>query len=293
MIFPHWPDLSGCPKIKWVPENVKGSKGSQRDIDYIIHWSMFRGVGLCICGASIIISITPPGVERALHLWKKSSAWFPYGYGLLVIAIQSLRQGRTSLCPLCQTALFWQHSRTGTNSTTDTSGNVSKLFPRKSTWTPNPGASKTLDLNCEKILLDVKQLRLKTLKYSNLTPEERQGLSQHQRRTDIVIKLIDKGEIVIVWRKDLYIAEGNKQLRYPSFYQPRTQDGTVDNNHVVKSTTTTLILQGGISSWNSDVLIHPWQLLGQTYFLYATENTQIGQFQENYSINSYRAHKSY
>jgi hypothetical protein len=36
----------------------------------------------------------------------------------------------------------------------------------------------------------------------------------------IVIKPADKGGAVVVWRRDLYLAEAERQLSNPSFYRP-------------------------------------------------------------------------
>jgi len=53
-------------------------------------------------------------------------------------------------------------------------------------------------------------------------------------RDDIVIKPADKGGAIVVWRKDLYIQEVEKQLNDSEFYEPDEKDMTEENNQIVK-----------------------------------------------------------
>ena len=49
-------------------------------------------------------------------------------------------------------------------------------------------------------------------KYSNLTPEKRVALFDLKNDKTIVIKGADKGLVVVVWDRDDYIQEAEKQL---------------------------------------------------------------------------------
>lgn len=55
-----------------------------------------------------------------------------------------------------------------------------------------------------------------------------------RKRDDIVIKPADKGGAIVVWRKDLYVEEVNKQLNNSEFYVKTTSDATPQNAAKVK-----------------------------------------------------------
>lgn len=107
----------------------------------------------------------------------------------------------------------------------------------KKDWTPNEGEYPILDAFIHATKTEISQLDLQSgNKLNNLTPKERQALSALHKREDIVIKPADKGGAVTVWRKDLYIAEANRQLSDTSFYQHLDHDETDDNNNIVSQT---------------------------------------------------------
>ena len=70
--------------------------------------------------------------------------------------------------------------------------------------------------NC---LTEIPSLIFTPLKRSNLTPEEFRTLTNLQRRDDIVIKLTNKGDAVVMWDRNFYIEEAYKQLNNPTYYQ--------------------------------------------------------------------------
>ena len=69
--------------------------------------------------------------------------------------------------------------------------------------------------------------------HSNFTKEEHQALDHLKNNEDILIKKADKGGAVVVWRKDLYIAEGERQLNDVESYQVLNSDNTDENNRIV------------------------------------------------------------
>ena len=103
---------------------------------------------------------------------------------------------------------------------------LDKLFPKKSSWTPNPGHYNALDLYIDKCRYEISRLNFKTSPArSNLSRQEWSTLTSLKKRNDIVIKPADKGGKVVVWRKDLYIQEGYSQLLTNS-YQHLDKDRT-------------------------------------------------------------------
>ena len=64
-------------------------------------------------------------------------------------------------------------------------------------------------------------------KYNNLTSKERQALHYLKNDNNIVIKGVDKGSavlVVLVWDKELYIKETEKQLRDSDAYEEVPDD---------------------------------------------------------------------
>lgn len=70
--FLNWPGLSGKPSLKWVPENVLGSKSGWCDIGYIINWV---SIGLLKYGANIKYSILLKVLKRFLHIFTRLGAY--------------------------------------------------------------------------------------------------------------------------------------------------------------------------------------------------------------------------
>lgn len=123
---------------------------------------------------------------------------------------------------------------------------LSKYAP-KSTWSPpdDQQSAVTRYVNaCRSQLPD-----LSTLPHSrnnNLKPDEREALKSLRNRSDIVIKPADKGGAVVVWKKELYLAEVNKQLSNSEFYSNLPHDTTNDNNEVIRDTIRKEITDGNL-----------------------------------------------
>lgn len=117
-----------------------------------------------------------------------------------------------------------------------------KLQPKHSTWTPPPGQLKTLDSTIEKARNEViSQLKRKRHINRNITSQEHQALQSLRDNDNIVIKQADKGGAVVVWRKDLYRAEAERQLSDTSSYQLLEKDQSSNHQTIIKSTVTGFI----------------------------------------------------
>ena len=93
-----------------------------------------------------------------------------------------------------------------------------RLFKKPSFREP-PRTNFEVEYFIKKCSNDIQNLKLRPLFYSNLSREERLALQQLRKRDDLVIKPADKGGAVVVWRRDLYIAEAQRQLQNPSHYK--------------------------------------------------------------------------
>ena len=61
-------------------------------------------------------------------------------------------------------------------------------------------------------------------KYNNLTSKERQALYDLKKDKNILNKGADKGSVVVVWDKEDYIKEAEKQLGYNDVYEEVPDD---------------------------------------------------------------------
>ena len=108
-----------------------------------------------------------------------------------------------------------------------TDDGFSKYLEKLNRFTPKAGEYEAVDTfikNCRK---EVKKLNvMKPIKERNISATEQKAIESLQKRTDIVIKPADKGGAVCVWRKDLYIEEGMKQLNDDKFYKHLEHDNT-------------------------------------------------------------------
>ena len=105
-------------------------------------------------------------------------------------------------------------------------------------WTPNPGQCKVLGK-----IIDQTRRKLepyfvpKPLKFSNISKEECMSISSLKKREDIIMKSADKGGAVVVWRKDPYISEAERQLSdttaYTEVYQDPIEENQIEIYHTV------------------------------------------------------------
>ena len=108
------------------------------------------------------------------------------------------------------------------------------LKPSPSNWTPPPGKFAALDYYISKCRRKVKMLDFKQrVTKTNLSPQEKEALFSLRQRNDVVVKPADKGGAVVVWARDLYIQEAERQLSDSAFYQKLDRDLTMDHNNKV------------------------------------------------------------
>ena len=91
-------------------------------------------------------------------------------------------------------------------------------FRSKSSWKPSTGHR-----NLEVFLSSVEKKLFEdigiSLRYSNLSTEEWKAIRSLADNRSIVIKKADKGFAVVVWERNDYIKEAEKQLGGKSVYQ--------------------------------------------------------------------------
>ena len=72
------------------------------------------------------------------------------------------------------------------------------------------------------------------LSYSNLTKEERLALNFLRDDTSIVIKEAEKGSGVVVWDREDYLKEAEKQLGDKETYEGLSSDSVTPMTNIVK-----------------------------------------------------------
>ena len=123
-----------------------------------------------------------------------------------------------------------------------------KLQPRRSTWTPPEGKFHSLDLFIRKCRHDINTVISRTTSKSpassNLSESEKAAVRNLRNNTDIVIKPADKGGAIVVWKRDLYIAEGLRQMGDATFYEEIDADPTDEHQNTIVNSVNTLIHDG-------------------------------------------------
>ena len=170
---------------------------------------------------------------------------------------------------------------------------IIKLQPSCSTWTPPEGSFPALDLFIKKCRHDVsavlKKEAAKPALSSNLSAEEKIALNKLRNNKDYVIKSADKGGAVVVWRRDLYIAEGLRQLDDTEFYEEIDIDPTNDYQNIVRKTVSKMI---HTSKLPADAIALVYTEEPQvTYLLHVTQDPQTGKPWAPYRIYNQLPHR--
>ena len=92
------------------------------------------------------------------------------------------------------------------------------VFAPKSTWKP-PKGHPNLEFFLSQIEKELFELAETSLGYSNFSKEAWQAMRALANDRSIVIKKADKGSCVVVWDRDDYIAEAEKQLSDENIYK--------------------------------------------------------------------------
>ena len=125
------------------------------------------------------------------------------------------------------------------NETTPEFSTTPALNP-KSTW-KLPNGSPSLEIFLIQIEKDLFEMSKTTLGYYNFSKEESQPLRSLADDRNIVIKKAYKGSCVVVWDRNDYIAEAEKQLNNKSVYnnvifkEKILQDLAETNNNIFRS----------------------------------------------------------
>ena len=91
-------------------------------------------------------------------------------------------------------------------------------FSTKSTWNP-PKGHPCLEVFLSQVENEFFQITKQDLRYSNSSKEEWRALRSLADDASIVIKKADKGSCVVVWDRNDYVLEAEKQLNDPSVYR--------------------------------------------------------------------------
>ena len=99
---------------------------------------------------------------------------------------------------------------------------ISNPFKKKSTFNPK-GKDAAIELYLSRLEEEIMAIDTK-LSYSNFTKEERLALNSLRDDTSIIIKEADKGSGVVVWDREDYLKEAEKQLGDKETYEELSSD---------------------------------------------------------------------
>ena len=177
----------------------------------------------------------------------------------------SIRKDVSSFCRRLRLRLHFGDSDDTDNTSTE---DVFHSFQSKrSPWTPKPGENKVLDGVIESINSDMERLLPpKPSPLRNLSLDEQKALFSLKKNKNLIIKPADKGGATVVWRRDLYIAEAEKQLSDQTAYTELPIDPTSEIQTLVKKTLTTLISEKNLPE-SAKALLHPCPQTSNFYLL--------------------------
>ena len=105
------------------------------------------------------------------------------------------------------------------------------------------------------------------INYSNLTKEERKALYSPRDDTSIVIKEVDKGSAVVVWDREDYLAEAEKQLDDKNVYKKVTKEVEDSLEKTITEVLGKVRKRGDISDSTLDYFLVNNSKLGRFYLL--------------------------
>ena len=112
----------------------------------------------------------------------------------------------------------------------------SKNFKIPSAFHPPPGANRKLDHFLEQTQDSIIQHNChKTRPKSNLPKALRDALVELQNNNEVIIKPADKGGAVVLWDRQAYIEEGNRQTSNATHYLPLAKDLTPEYEEEISS----------------------------------------------------------
>ena len=100
-------------------------------------------------------------------------------------------------------------------------------FRAKSSWIPPDSECGNIEKYLQKVDNDLIKLHNNTKgNPDNLTPNEMKALSELRANKNIIIKRADKGGRIVLWPREMYLAEARKQLADEQYYSNVPKDHT-------------------------------------------------------------------
>ena len=135
----------------------------------------------------------------------------------------------------------------GSQEEEESSDLLNEFKKKKKKFTPKSGEFEAVDNYISTCKKEISKVNLsESTKKKNMSSDDIKGLQSLKRRNDVVIKPADKGGAVVVWRKDLYLDEGKKQLSDEQFYERLDNDQTVNIQEKLVSEIKSLIREGSL-----------------------------------------------
>lgn len=192
------------------------------------------------------------------------------GKGLNFVPLQKQPDEFSVRCDInsfCRRLRLKYHFRDNTDAEPTSPDPFTNLQKKRSNWIPAPGANKVLDQVIDSITHDVERLLPRKLHSSNnITQGELAALRTLKNNRDLIIKSADKGGATVVWRRDLYVAEAERQLCDPSSYVQLDGDPTATYQKTVTTEVKSLI-QTKVLPATASNLIHPGPRIPNFYML--------------------------
>ena len=116
-------------------------------------------------------------------------------------------------------------------------------FSPKSSWNP-PTSHPNLEVFLSQIEQGLFRIPDKSLTYSNLTKEEWKAITSLTDDRSIVIKKADKGSFVVVWDRDDYLSEGEKQHCDKAIYKDVSFNEKILSDLLASSNKVLRVLKG-------------------------------------------------
>ena len=116
--------------------------------------------------------------------------------------------------------------------------------------------------------LEEEILKINTkLRYSNVTKEERQAIDSLRNDPTIIIKEADKGSGIVIWDREDYLKEAQKQLGETEVYEKLVGDAVSPLIKVVKDCLAKIKIRGDICKDTLDYFLVKNPKLGRFYLL--------------------------
>ena len=142
---------------------------------------------------------------------------------------------------------------------------ISNPFKKKSTFNPK-GKDAAIELSLSRLEEEIISIDTK-LSCSNLTKEERLVLNSSRDDTSIIIKEADKGSVVVVWDREDYLKEAEKQLGDKETYEELSSDPVSSLISIVKGCLSRVKNRGDIPNETLKYFFINKPKLGRFYLL--------------------------